>query len=262
MAIAGGANANTTNGAGGAVSVTGGAGKGSGAGGAASLVGGAVTGSGTGGAVNIDGGLSSDGTEGSITIGTTNAEAVSIGRSGKATAIGGTMSTVGATSLATAALMAKGAGWTGTGTLWYHSVVKVGAIFETTIIVDLTGTRSPVHANDIIGADAAADCHIGQITAAVNGTIFAGKMECLELPAGGNVDIDLSTLTIATGNQDVDVTGLTGYAQMLNAGNWANGTMLGLTAVPAANSYLYLSSGAATDADFTGGKLKITLWGA
>ena len=78
--ITGGANANTADGAGGLASVTGGAGKGTGNGGATSLVGGAVTGSGTAGAVNIDGGLSSAGTEGSITIGTTNAEAVTVGR--------------------------------------------------------------------------------------------------------------------------------------------------------------------------------------
>ena len=71
---------NSVDGTGGLASVTGGAGTGTGLGGAGSLVGGAVTGSGPGGAVNIDGGLSSAGTEGSITIGTTNAEAVTVGR--------------------------------------------------------------------------------------------------------------------------------------------------------------------------------------
>jgi len=157
--------------------------------------------------------------------------------------------------------MTAGSGFTGTGTILKHSVTRVNGLIKTEILIDLTGLNGGGTNDDIIGKNGEANCHFGQITAAVNGTIFAGSMRCLELPAGGNVDIDLNTATIATGAEDADVKALTGYAQLLNAGNWANGTVLGLTANPAANSYLYLSNGAATGATYTAGILLIEFWG-
>ena len=57
---------------------------------------------------------------------------------------------------------------------YVEGVEKVGSYFKTTIVIDLTGLRSTA-ADDIIGQDGPSNaCHIGQITAARNGTIFAG----------------------------------------------------------------------------------------
>ena len=55
---------------------------------------------------------------------------------------------------------------------------------------DLTGLASS-GSGDIIGKAATANSHIGQITAAVNGTVLGGKLTCLEAPAGGDPDINL-----------------------------------------------------------------------
>ena len=56
-----------------------------------------------------------------------------------ATEISGTVSIAGATSLSTTARMTAGTGiTTGTGTLYKASVVTIGNIIETTIVIDLT----------------------------------------------------------------------------------------------------------------------------
>jgi len=102
--------------------------------------------------------------------------------------------------------------------------------------------------------------HLGQITAAVNGTIFAGKITCLETPTGGDPDVDLYSATEATGVEDVGIGTLTA-TQLINHGDWAGGEQGNLTAMPAANKYLYLVAGDATDATYTAGIFLIELWG-
>jgi len=159
-------------------------------------------------------------------------------------------------SLATSA----GTGITAAAASYVEGVETVGTFFKTTIAIDLTGLRSTA-ANDIIGADGTSNpCHIGQITAARNGTIFAGKIECLEVPAGGDPDIDLYSATEATGVEDDAISGLT-ETQLINAGDHVVDAFKSLTAFPAANEYLYLVAGDTTDADYTTGILVITLWG-
>lgn len=149
----------------------------------------------------------------------------------------------------------------GTGTICEHSVVKVGGIYKTEILIDLTGLNSGGAIGDIIGKDGGtANCHIGQITAAVNGTIIAGWVECHETPAGGDPDINIYSATEATGAQDAAITGLT-ETLLVNAGDHSAGSSDVFTAWPAADEYLYLVCGAATDADYTAGRLLITLWG-
>lgn len=142
VAIAGGVSASSGNIAGGAVSLTGGAGKGSAAGGASSVVGGvggatgaggaiAVTGgaggatSGTGGAVAIAGGAGTNGnanggaisilggnahgsgTDGAVSIGTSNTSAITIGAASIAASIVGPMSrTAGASTAAAGSTVA------------------------------------------------------------------------------------------------------------------------------------------------------------
>jgi len=112
----------------------------------------------------------------------------------------------GKVKLGTTAPMTAGTGiTTATGVAYHAAVVKVGAIFETTLFIDLTGLSSNTAA-DIIGKEATANSHFGQITAAVNGTIFAGYMQCLETPTTGEPDIDIYTSTVATGTEDVAIT--------------------------------------------------------
>jgi hypothetical protein len=115
---------------------------------------------------------------------------------------------------------------------------------------------------DIIGKQSAANCHLGQITTAESGQLFAGSMTCLEAPVGGDTDIDLYCAVEATGTEDAAVTALTETA-LLNAGSaWTLNEAIALTAVPVANNYLYLSSGGAgADATYTAGKFLIELRG-
>jgi len=150
---------------------------------------------------------------------------------------------------------------TGTGTLCKYNVSRIGSLYRTTIVIDLTGLRSTA-ADDIIGVDGTAlYCHIGQITAAVNGTIFAGSITCLEAPAGGDPDIDLYSATEGTGTEDDAISGLT-ETQLINAGDHAANAFKSLTAYPAADEYLYLVAGDTTDADYTAGILVIELFGS
>jgi hypothetical protein len=143
-----------------------------------------------------------------------------------------------------------------------HSVVKVGGLFKTTILIDLTGLNSGDADHDIIGKADTANCHIGQITAAVNGTIFAGKVTCLEAPTGGEPDIDLYSATVATGTEEALVTDLTETALLDAGADWTAGATKVLSAYPAANGYLYLAaSGGVTNDTYTAGILLIELWG-
>lgn len=154
-----------------------------------------------------------------------------------------------------------GIGITGTADKFLTSVEKVGQIIKTTILIDVDGLNSGGTINDIVGANGAGAAYLTQITAAVNGTIYHGTVECLQVPTGGDPDIDLYAANEATGVEDTLVTDLT-ETQLTDHGDWtAVGEVAAITAVPAANQYLYLATGAATDATYTAGILLITLWG-
>jgi len=163
------------------------------------------------------------------------------------------------------ALMSPGSGILSSATtIIKYGIINAGGIVTTQIMIDLTGLNGGGTADDIIGDDgiAVANCHIGQITTAINGVIWGGEIRCLETPAGGNVDINLSNASIGTGVQDADVKALTNYAELIDCGNHTAGDApIELTALPTANYYLYLSAGTSTDADFSAGRLLITLWG-
>lgn len=151
---------------------------------------------------------------------------------------------------------------TGTGTICEHSVQKIGGIYKTTILLDLTGLNSGDTDGDIIGKAGTANSHIGQILAAVNGTIFAGRMYCIETPAGGEPDIDLYAATEATGAEESAIGDLAESALLTAAADWAAGDTKILTAFPAANKYLYLvASGGVTNDTYTAGIFLIELWG-
>lgn len=141
-------------------------------------------------------------------------------------------------------------------------VFKNGGIITTRIVVDLTGLVGSATDLDIIGnTGGAASAHIGQITAALNGTIIGGKITCLEVPAGGSTDIDFYSATVGTGAQDVDVTTLTETVLVTAGGAWTSGASKGMTGLPPANDYLYIVNGAASAGTFTAGKFLIELYG-
>jgi hypothetical protein len=149
----------------------------------------------------------------------------------------------------------------GTGTVYKNSVRKAGDLFVTTILIDITGLGSSTTDLDVIGV-AGGPAHLGQITAAQNGTILAGRMTCLELPATGVVDIDLYSATVGTAVFDDGIAALTETALVTAGGNWANGTVKGFTIVPPADDYLYLVNGAAgVVGTYTAGKFLIELYG-
>ena len=187
-------------------------------------------------------------------------ENTTIDSSGNVSA-GGTLSVTGRSTL-TGNTIATTAGTgitTGTGTVYEAGVIKIGEVFHTTILIDLTGLASSGSC-DIIGKAATANSHIGQITAAVNGTVLGGKLTCLEAPAGGDPDINLWYADEATGTEDAAVTGLTNQVQICNSGDLALNSVVSLATV-AADKYLYMATGAATDGDYSAGKLLIEFWG-
>jgi len=149
---------------------------------------------------------------------------------------------------------------TGSGTIYRSAVQRIGGIITTRILIDLTGLRSTA-GGDIIGVNGTSlVCHIGQITAARNGTILTGSMECFEAPAGGDPDINIHSATEGTGIEDGAISGLS-ETLLVNAGDATLGSKVYFTAVPAADEFLYLTCGTTTDADFTAGKLFIELMG-
>lgn len=196
--------------------------------------------------------------------------------SGDTIVVGATLAAAIATAVATqsgltgafqplAAAMSAGAGagiTGGTGTVYKTSVQKVGDLYITQIFIDLTGLRSTAD-GDIIGIDGTAEkCHIGQFLTAESGTPQAAWVDCYEAPVGGDADINLFKATVDTGVEDDAISGLTGQGALLDyAGDFAVEVRKDLTALPADEDYLYLVAGATTDADYSAGKLRITIIG-
>ena len=158
-----------------------------------------------------------------------------------------------------------------------NTVRREGHKVITEITVDLGTSKADIESKDteldIIGVDGTAlYCNIGQITAALNGTIFGGTMECIETPAGGEPDIDLYAAAEATGTEDSAIGDLTETALVTAGQDWASThddtasvvQKMGLIAgaVPDADEYLYLvGGGGTTDADYSAGIFVITLYG-
>ena len=143
-------------------------------------------------------------------------------------------------------------------------VERFGDVIKTSVYVDLDGLMPGGQANDIVGANDAANCHLGQYTTGKMGTLFAAKMICVETPAGGEPDIDLYSAEESTGTENALVTGLTETKLLDAAGDWTATTApKHLTALPAADEYLYLAiSGDAGDLlEYSAGKFIIEFWG-
>lgn len=155
--------------------------------------------------------------------------------------------------------MTPGAGFKGVNTIHKAGVRRTGGNVKTEIMIDLTDAKSAATDLDIIGLLGVS--HIGQVTAALNGTVLMGKMTCLEVPVGGVADVDLYAATEGTGEFDGLVSDLTETALVTAGGNWTIGLEKVFTGIPAANQYLYLTSGAATAGTYSAGKFLIEIWG-
>ena len=131
-------------------------------------------------------------------------------------------------------------------------------LVKTTLMIDLTGLASS-GANDIIGKAGTGVAYIGRVTTANTGVVFGVTMECFETPAGGDPDIDLYSATEATGVEDSAIGDLT-ETQIINSGDLAAGSRVAGGGI-VADQYLYLVAGSATNADYTAGRLLITIHG-
>ena len=157
--------------------------------------------------------------------------------------------------------MPAGVGITdGVGAVHETGVQKIGGTIITRILLDLTGLNSSGTLNDVIGEMNGGAAYLGQITEAMNGTIIAGTVRCLEVPTGGDPDVDFWAANEDTGEFSTLITSLTGEAQLINTGDWTleEDTMI---ALPADGQYLYATAGATDNAKYTAGKFLITLYG-
>ena len=97
----------------------------------------------------------------------------------------------------------------------------------------------------------------------MNGIPFEIEMACLEVPTGGDPDINLVCSSTATNAENAAVTSPT---VLLNNGDLALGTYVsadsGATLAALSLKYLYLTCGTATEAAYTAGKLVIKITGA
>ena len=141
---------------------------------------------------------------------------------------------------------------------------KIGDIV-TTILVDLHGgLASGGTAGDVIGTDGgAANAYIAELTSAVNGIPYLVEFMCLEVPTGGDPDINLVCSATGTTAENAAVASGTvlfyNGALTLGLHNEADG---GTTLSALTKKYLYLTSGDATEAAYTAGKIMIKIHGA
>jgi hypothetical protein len=147
---------------------------------------------------------------------------------------------------------------TGAGTICKANGGLSGGVYKVTIVIDLTGLNSGGTAGDIIGVNGTAlPCYITQLPAM---TVLGGRMTCLELPAGGDTDIDLYSAAEGTGVEDQAITALT-ETQIINAGTQALGTVTFFSAYPTLNQYLYLVGQSTSNATYTAGRFLIEIFG-
>lgn len=160
-----------------------------------------------------------------------------------------------------------GAGFdTALGVKWipYGKLSSTG-MFVTEVYLDLhaAAVSSKNTDLDVIGEAAGGAAYIGQITAANHGTLVEMSITCVEVPATGDDDINFATSTAATAIYDDGAAGLAGYVLLHNhAGAWTLGETVHLATLPAANSYIYLTSGNGDTAGaYSAGKFLIKMYG-
>lgn len=133
---------------------------------------------------------------------------------------------------------------------------------EVQVFIDLTGLTSTASAGIIIGVDGGtANCNFGQFTRSVFGDIYAAKIECAETPATGDDDILFYTATESSGAEASAIGDLTETLVYDRAAAWAAGEVKFFTALPAADSYLYLVGNGDTAGTYTAGQFLVTFYG-
>jgi len=156
-----------------------------------------------------------------------------------------------------------------------ETVRREGLKVITEIAVDLGTSKATIASVatdlDIIGVDTAANAALTQLDPAVHGYITYVEMACVEVPAGGTLDIDLylATEVSATERQGYAIGSATETALITAGGNWALGEIDHYAVahgtahdIEADSKGLYLVSGEAANAgDYTAGKFVITLEG-
>ena len=141
------------------------------------------------------------------------------------------------------------------------SVVRSGGIVKTTILIDLDGLEGG-GAGDIIGDATPSISHLGQFTAARNGTILYGTITCIETPAGGSTDIDFTSADEGTGVQDTTIASLSNLQVLLDTGDWSGGVVFELmTGLPAADQYLYMVGVGADAVEYSAGIFLLEFYG-
>ncbi len=160
-------------------------------------------------------------------------------------------------------LLTRGAG-VDTAESYAAGIERFGSLIITRIVIDISTLIGSATDLDIIGESAAVDCHWGQITTAKSGTLIAGSVTCLEVPAGGTADLDFYSSDVGTGTQDVIITNAalgTETALVTSGGSWTAALTKAMTSLPTANDYLYITNGAAAGGTFSAGKFVIMLYG-
>ena len=152
-----------------------------------------------------------------------------------------------------------GAGLIGTGAAPVTTRTVVNGVIITQFAIDLTGLASVATANDVIGLAAGGIAYIRQNDVAVDGIVFKTEMTCLEVPVGGDDDVNLVLHAVA--DLEYDDAGGTTYG--INAGVGVAGkTLQTLVLPPTADLYYYLTAGAGDTAGaYTAGQYLITTYG-
>jgi hypothetical protein len=161
-----------------------------------------------------------------------------------------------------------GAGFDTAGGVLYipHGKKNIAGMFYEEIFIDLATAAVTAVAtdHDVIGEAGGGAAYIGRITAALNGTVQAIEIICMEVPAGGNTDIDFYSAAEATWVYDDDITASGTEVQLVDAGGaWTLGMVKAAANLPTADHYIYLANGAAAGAGaYTAGKFIVRIYGS
>ena len=164
----------------------------------------------------------------------------------------------------------KTAGIAMTGSLGNCTEMRNGSEIITEIEIDLAPAAGAAHsfsADKAIGVSSSGGTHaaatIVEIDQSVHGAVTDMELICLEVPTAGDPDIDLythSSAVLAGGNAGAGT-------KRIDHGDWSYvgqakaTTATGLGAAATAEPFVYLATGATTNADYTGGKYILRLYG-
>ena len=142
-------------------------------------------------------------------------------------------------------------------------VNKVGGTIVTSILVDLHGGFDGSGTVDrIIGDGTEANAYIAELTKEVNGIPILLEFGCVEVPTGGDPDINFvlsATGTTASGAAVVASTVMMDNGDLTLG--YYNAVDSGAIMAALSKKYVYLTQGAVTDAAYTAGKIWIRITG-